>query len=84
MHALLVLFLCITAPLAHAASGFSLIPQIGPYSVGMRVVQQYDHARGMGHAVNAVGELTRRAGSRPVQTLLWYPAKAGGHVNEGD
>lgn len=78
MRALLVLFLCIAAPLGHAASGFSLIPQIGPYPVGMRVVQQYDHARGMGRAVNAVGELTRRAGSRPVQTLLWYPAKAGG------
>jgi hypothetical protein len=84
MRALLVLSLCIGPSLAHAASGLGLIPQIGPYPVGMRVVQQYDHARGMERAVNAVGELARRAGSRPVQTLLWYPAKAGGHVNEGD
>jgi dienelactone hydrolase len=78
MRALLVVFLCIAPSFAHAASGPGLIPQIGPYPVGMRVVQQYDHARGMEQAVNAVGELARRAGSRPVQTLLWYPAKAGG------
>lgn len=78
MRVLLVALLYTAASLAHAASGLSLIPQRGPHPVGLRVVQQYDHGRGMERAVNALGELTRRAGSRPVQTLVWYPAVAGG------
>ena len=78
MRVFLALILYSAASLAHSSSGLNFIPQRGPHAVGLRVVQQYDHGRGMEHAVNAVGEITHRAGSRPVQTLLWYPAKAGG------
>jgi hypothetical protein len=70
--------------LAHAAFGLGLIPQIGPYSVGMRVVQQYDHARGMERAVNAVGELTPRRRIAPCANAALVPGQGGGHVNEGD
>ncbi len=42
--------------------------QPGPFLVGLRVVEQYDRTRSF------------EDGSRPIQTLLWYPAKHTGTV----
>ena len=65
---LLALF-AITAMPARAGdtTGFRFLQQLGPFDVGLRVVQQYDNSRSFGD------------GSRPLQTLVWYPDRAGRH-----
>jgi pimeloyl-ACP methyl ester carboxylesterase len=45
---------------------FRFLQPPGPYDVGLRVIQQYDDSRSFGN------------GSRPLQTLIWYPAAGGG------
>jgi dienelactone hydrolase len=50
---------------------------IGPHAVGMRLVQQYDYSRFSRPAFDIVtGQATSGTRVRPVQTLVWYPAKA--------
>lgn len=39
----------------------------GPHAVGMRTVEQYDTSRRYG-----------KAAARPIQTVIWYPARQGG------
>src|SRR3954471_1207628 len=64
---LLVLFAATTIPIwASDATGFRFLQQPGPFDVGLRVVQQYDNSRSFGN------------GSRPLQTLIWYPVTRGG------
>src|SRR5687767_13516991 len=46
-------------------AGFRFLQQPGPFDVGLRVVQLYDDSRSFGD------------GSRPLQTLIWYPAARG-------
>jgi hypothetical protein len=56
-------------------TGFRFLEQPGPFDVGLRVVQQYDNSRSFGD------------GSRPPQTLVWYPASrgtTGAHMSYGD
>ena len=50
---------------ADTAAGFRFLQQPGPFDVGLRVVQQYDISRSFGD------------GSRPLQTLVWYPVTRG-------
>ncbi|RRA49313.1 dienelactone hydrolase family protein [Acidipila sp. EB88] len=40
----------------------------GPHAVGLRIVEQYDRER-------SFGSTRATAGFRPLQTLVWYPAK---------
>jgi pimeloyl-ACP methyl ester carboxylesterase len=40
------------------------LSETGPYAVGLKVVEQYDHAR-----------LFQAGLARPLQTLVWYPAQ---------
>lgn len=56
---------------------FRLDASPGPYSVGLKIVQQYDHSRTYGYPTDALGNGLAVPQQRPLQTLLWYPAKAG-------
>lgn len=68
-----ILYLCATLN-ADAASA-SLIPEAGPHAVGLRIVQQYDYSRAMDAQVDAFGHALSAGPGRPIQTLVWYPAK---------
>jgi dienelactone hydrolase len=58
---------------AAGASGF--VPAAGPYAVGVRIVQQYDYSRVLDPQVDAFGKAGNAGPGRPIQTLVWYPAK---------
>lgn len=73
MTTLLILILSASS-LAHAATP-SLTPDAGPHGVGLRVVQQYDYSRALEPTVDAFGKAQPAAPGRPIQTLVWYPAK---------
>ena len=76
ISSLLVLFAVTAMPVrAGDTTGFRFLQQPGPFDVGLRVVQQYYNSRSFGD------------GSRPLQTLVWYPATrgaAGARMNYGD
>lgn len=47
----------------------------GEFSVGFRVIKQYDYTREFKRKHDAItGEETRGERARPIQTLIWYPA----------
>jgi dienelactone hydrolase len=51
----------------------------GPYAVGIRVVEQYDHSRSFqSQSASPQNEQTKE-GPRPLQTLIWYPAEKSGN-----
>lgn len=50
----------------------------GLYPVGLRVVAQYDRSRIFRYAVDELGKPYRGERSRPLQTLIWYPADSSG------
>lgn len=75
MRNLLAVFIFSSASLAHAGTAINFTHAKGPHAVGLRVVQQYDHARGVFPDINAFGETKGGARSRPVQALVWYPAQ---------
>ena len=56
----------------------NLIPEAGPHAVGLRVIQQYDYSRLLEPAVDAFGKAGNGAPGRPIQMLVWYPARRGG------
>jgi hypothetical protein len=59
-----------------AAAPFALSEPHGPYAVGLRVVQQYDRSRSFrGDFDLTTGEPLQGERSRPLQTLVWYPAR---------
>jgi dienelactone hydrolase len=63
--------------LAHSATAADFTPSAppGPYRVGFHVRQQYDRARVYQHPRNPVtAQATSGDRSRPLQTLIWYPA----------
>ena len=47
----------------------------GPYAVGLRVVDQYDYSRRFRFSTDELGKPFRGERARPVQTLIWYPAR---------
>ena len=47
----------------------------GPYSVGLKVIEQYDHSRTYRAVTNERGEAFHGERARPVQTLVWYPSE---------
>lgn len=66
---------------AHAhvqASPAPLTPEAGPHAVGLRVVQQYDYSRAMDEQADAFGKPVATPPARPIQALVWYPAKRTG------
>src|SRR5205823_3694259 len=52
---------------------FQFLQKPGPYPVGLKVVNQYDLSRKF-PATPDRPEAPARQGSRPLQTLIWYPA----------
>jgi hypothetical protein len=52
---------------------FQFLQKPGPYSVGLKVVNQYDPSRKFPVTPDRP-EAPARQGSRPLQTLIWYPA----------
>jgi len=48
----------------------------GPFAVGLEVIEQYDHSRIYGYATDELGRPHTKERSRPLQTLVWYPAAA--------
>ncbi|WEF33679.1 poly(ethylene terephthalate) hydrolase family protein [Pseudoduganella chitinolytica] len=70
---------------AHADPGFAGL-QPGPLAVGWKTVQQYDASRTYRGTIDAVtGQPVQGERARPIQTLIWYPARKGGEpVRYGD
>lgn len=78
MRYLLLVLLAAVMPLVRAETGFANL-ELGPHGVGFRLVQQYDYARAYREKNNVVsGEAFAGERSRPVQTLIWYPAASSG------
>ena len=75
MKKFLALILYVAATLTAAAATPSLIPEAGPHAVGLRIVQQVDYSRAMEARVDAFGKPLPGGPGRPIQTLVWYPAK---------
>jgi dienelactone hydrolase len=70
LHALLLAIV-----LTHAAATAADFTAPGPYRVGFHVRQQYDRARVYQHPRSPVtAQATSGDRSRPLQTLVWYPA----------
>jgi dienelactone hydrolase len=79
MQKILFILLLAATSLAQDAAALTFSELPGPYAVGLRVVQQYDYTRiyrGKTNLMNGLPTVGERA--RPVQTLVWYPAKRGG------
>lgn len=73
------LLLWLLSPKADAASSVIEAPA-GQYGVGLRIVQQYDYTRSFRATVDPVtGETVHGELARPMQTLVWYPAKPSAH-----
>lgn len=83
------LFLLLLWFTAHPSNASNFHPQTvaGPYKVGFRVVQQYDRARVYTPRVDLTSGTTAAGErARPMQTLIWYPAKkaSGQALHYGD
>jgi dienelactone hydrolase/predicted negative regulator of RcsB-dependent stress response len=50
----------------------------GPHGVGLKVVEQYDYSRTYRHSTDDLGKPYLDERARPLQTLIWYPAKRSG------
>ena len=57
---------------------FRFTAKPGPYSVGLRVIAQYDHTRVFHITSGGADKSATTEGARPLQTLVWYPADATG------
>jgi hypothetical protein len=64
------------AALPLQAQLFHFEPKPGPYAVGLKVVEQYDHSRVYRSATDELGKPYTGDRDRPLQTLIWYPAAA--------
>jgi dienelactone hydrolase len=64
---------------AKGASQFEFSNKQGPYDVGLRIIRQYDFTRAYRGEIDlSSGQVNKGERARPVQTLVWYPAQAGG------
>ena len=66
-------FLASVAALAHEPTLFHFVGKPGPYSVGLKVIEQYDYSRKYGYQTDAFGKPREGESARPMQTLIWYP-----------
>jgi tetratricopeptide (TPR) repeat protein len=76
---LLIAFAFCAAASAHASDNFTFSNPPGPHAVGVKFIQQYDHTRLFKKQIDlATGEPAQGERTRPMQTLVWYPAARGG------
>jgi dienelactone hydrolase len=76
MYKILELLLLCTATYTCNASNFIPPNPPGTHGVGFRVVQQYDNARVYQQKIDlTTGAMATGERARPLQTLIWYPAK---------
>jgi len=76
--------LALALTLAHAAADFAMPAPPGPFRVGFHVRQQYDRARVYLPPRNPVtAQASASERSRPLQTLVWYPAIGTGNGTTG-
>jgi dienelactone hydrolase len=77
LRPVLILFALAASANAAAAAPTSadLMPDAGPHAVGLRIVQQYDYSRTLPPQVDAFGKTGSATPGRPIQTLVWYPAR---------
>lgn len=59
---------------------FEFTEKPGLYSVGFKVVEQYDRSRSFQAPPALPGNSVATDGPRPLQTLLWYPAEMSSHA----
>jgi pimeloyl-ACP methyl ester carboxylesterase len=57
---------------------FHFTEKPGPYSVGLKVVEQYDFSRQFRPLTDQLGKPYQGERARPLQTLIWYPADKTG------
>ena len=76
-----LLVLCACGPL-HAQDALPFYNEPGAYGVGVRIVRQYDPSRTYVPAGAPAPKAAARG--RPLQTLVWYPAKKGGRTMRYD
>lgn len=72
---LLTLFALAAIAAAGDAPLFRFVEKPGPYRVGLKVVEQYDHSRIYRSLTDDLGKPYQGERARPLQTLVWYPAE---------
>ena len=60
---------------AQTGPPFKMLEPPGPFAVGLRVVEQYDYSRAFQPAIDELGKPYGGERARPLQTLVWYPAR---------
>jgi pimeloyl-ACP methyl ester carboxylesterase len=75
---LLLISLTSTTAFPGQVAIFHFVEKPGPYSVGLKVVHQYDYSRIFRESVDDLGKPYLEERARPLQTLIWYPAVPGG------
>ena len=55
-------------------SSFQFLQKPGPYPVGLKVVDQYDHSRAYPASSKNLSKSSGGDDARPLQTLIWYPS----------
>jgi dienelactone hydrolase/predicted negative regulator of RcsB-dependent stress response len=65
---------------------FHFTEKPGPDAVGLKVVEQYDFSRSYRSVTDKLGKPYQGERARPLQTLVWYPAKksSGKPMTVGD
>ena len=59
---------------ASQTSSFQFLQKPGPYSVGLKVVDQYDPTRAYPASSKHLSKSSVDDDARPLQTLIWYPS----------
>ncbi len=76
--AFISLYICSGSIIAVSqTSPFQFVQQTGPYPVGLKVVEQYDHARTYPIFPKDSSKSPAGENARPLQTLIWYPSLRG-------
>jgi hypothetical protein len=61
---------------------FRFTEKPGPYSVGLKVIEQYDRSRVFNSTTEEHDKPVTAEGPRPLQTLVWYPAEKKSNSRE--